>query len=251
MPHGGVLTIETANATVERDQRGRMPGLKSGPYVLLMVSDTGCGMDEATRARIFEPFFTTKAAGLGTGLGLYTVAGIVKQSGGAVDVLSAPGRGACIQVYLPRVDGEAAPRPQGARRAAQSGGETILLVEDDEMVRALVRETLEASGYRVLEAAGPEQAQARADGCDGRIDLLITDVVLDNASGGDVARALLRARPDLKVLYISGHSESAILRRGVEWRRVAFLPKPFTPARLTSKVREVLEGDDKAHHAGE
>jgi PAS domain S-box-containing protein len=251
MPKGGVLTIETVNATVARDHHGRPPALKSGLYVLLMVSDTGCGMDEATRARIFEPFFTTKSAGAGTGLGLFTVAGIVKRSGGAVDVLSSPGGGTCFQVYLPLVDRTVAASPPAARIAAVGGAETILLVEDEEMVRALVRETLEAEGYRVLEAAEPAQARALAGACRGKIHLLITDVVMPNASGRDLARALLRGRPDMKVLYISGHSESAIQRRGVKSRHVAFLPKPFTPAALASKVREVLEGDDQARHAGE
>jgi PAS domain S-box-containing protein len=251
MPKGGVLTIETVNATVERDHRGRTPALKSGPYVLLMVSDTGCGMDDATRARIFEPFFTTKSAGAGTGLGLFTVAGIVKRSGGAVDVLSSPGGGTCFQVYLPLVGRAVAASPPPAGIAAACGAETILLVEDEEMVRALVRETLEAKGYQVLEAAGAAQARALAHACGGRIHLLIADVVMPNASGPDLARALLRGRPDMKVLYISGHSESAIQKRGVKSRHVAFLPKPFSPAALACKVREVLESDDKARHAGE
>ncbi len=249
MPKGGTLTIETVNATVERNHRGRTPALKSGPYVLLMVSDTGCGMDEATRAHIFEPFFTTKSSG--TGLGLFTVAGIVKRSGGAVDVLSSPGGGTCFQVYLQRVDCGVAAPPAAAGVAAACGAETILLVEDEEMVRALVRETLEAKGYHVLEADGPAQARALADACGGKIHLLIADVVMPNASGPALARALLRGRPDMKVLYISGHSESAIQRRGVKSRRVAFLPKPFSPAALASKVREVLESDDKARHASE
>jgi signal transduction histidine kinase/ActR/RegA family two-component response regulator len=251
MPKGGVLTIETVNATVERDHRGRTPALKSGPYVVLMVSDTGCGMDEATRARIFEPFFTTKSAGAGTGLGLFTVAGIVKRSGGAVDVLSSPGGGTCFQVYLPLVGRKVAASPPAARIAAAGGAETILLVEDEEMVRALVRETLEAQGYRVLEAADPAQARALADDCGGKIHLLITDVVMPYASGPDLARALLRGRPDMKVLYISGHSQSAIQRRGVKRQLVAFMSKPFAPAALASKVREVLESDDQARHAGE
>ena len=134
--------------------------------------------------------------------------------------------------------------------AAARGAETILLVEDEDMVRALVRETLEAEGYRVLEAAGPAQARALSDARGGRIHLLIADVVMPNASGHDLARALLRGRPDMKVLYISGHSQSAIERRGVKRRHVAFLPKPFTPAALASKVREVLESDDQARHAG-
>ncbi len=251
MPRGGVLTIETVNARVERDPRGRAPALKSGPYVLLMVSDTGCGMDEATRARIFEPFFTTKSAGAGTGLGLFTVAGIVKRSGGAVDVLSSPGGGTCFQVYLPLVERRAAAEPPPERVTAARGAETILLVEDEEMVRALLRETLEAKGYQVLEAADPARARALADACRGRIHLLITDVVMPNASGPDLARALLRQRPDMKVLYISGHSESAIERRGVKSRHAAFLPKPFSPAALAAKAREVLESDGQARRAGE
>ena len=188
---------------------------------------------------------------LGTGLGLFTVAGIVKRSGGAVDVVSSPGDGTCFQVYLPRVDCGVAASPPTAGIAAACGAETILLVEDEEMVRALVRETLEAKGYQVLEAAEPGQARALADAFGGKIDLLIADVVMPNASGPALARALLRGRPDMKVLYISGHSESAIQRRGVKRRRVAFLPKPFSPAALASKVREVLESDGQARHAGE
>jgi two-component system cell cycle sensor histidine kinase/response regulator CckA len=250
MPKGGVLTIETVNARVERNPRGRTPELKSGPYVLLMVSDTGCGMDEATRSHIFEAFFTTKSAGAGTGLGLFTVAGIVKRCGGAVDVMSSPGGGTCFQVYLPLVDRRVDAAAPEAGIAAACGAETILLAEDDEMVRALVRETLEAKGYQVLEAAGAAQARALADGLGGNIHLLIADVVMPNASGPDLARALLRGRPDMKVLYISGHSQSAIQMRGVKNRRMAFLAKPFSPAALATKVREVLESDDKARHAG-
>jgi two-component system, cell cycle sensor histidine kinase and response regulator CckA len=251
MPKGGVLTIETVNATVERDHNGRTPTLKTGNYVLLMVSDTGCGMDDATRARIFEPFFTTKGAGAGTGLGLFTVAGIVKRYGGAVDVVSTPGRGTCFQVYLPLLDREVVPEAPEVRAAAPSGAETILLVEDEDMVRKLVCETLEARGYRVLEASGSAQARVIANAFEGRIHLLITDVVMPNASGRDVARTLLRSRPETKVLYISGYGEGVIEKRGVKSQKVAFLPKPFTPMALAAKVREVLEGDDKARHAGE
>jgi CheY-like chemotaxis protein len=248
MAHGGTLTIETANVAVEQ---GGGP-VKPGAYVLLTVKDTGSGMDAATQAQAFEPFFTTKGAGSGTGLGLYTVAGIVKQSGGAVELASQPGLGTSFKVYLPRVDRApvivpaAEPKP-----AAVRGAETILLVEDDEMVRALVRETMESSGYRVLEASDPLEARAVAANYQGAIQLLITDVIMPKASGPELAKELLRISPGLKVLYMSGHTDRAISKRGVRRKEVAFLPKPFTPAELTAMVREVLENGGKTNHASE
>jgi CheY-like chemotaxis protein len=247
MPHGGTLTIETANVTVEK-----AGVVKPGSYVALTVKDTGTGMDASTQAHAFEPFFTTKRAGSGTGLGLYTVAGIVKQSGGAVELKSQSGRGTSFRVYLPRVDRapvsvEAAP----PKIAAAGGAETILLVEDDEMVRTLVRETMESNGYRVLEASDPLEAHVVAASYSNAIHLLITDVVMPKASGPQLAKELLRLSPGLKVLYMSGHTEHAISKRGVRRKEVAFLPKPFTPAQLIAKVREVLENGGRTNHAGE
>ena len=247
MPHGGTLTIETANVAIA--QAG---AVKPGEYVLLIVKDTGTGMDAATKAHAFEPFFTTKRAGSGTGLGLYTVAGIVKQSGGTVDLSSRPGHGTSFQVYLPRVDRmPVTAKKEAPKVPAARGAETILLVEDDDMVRTLVRETMESSGYRVLEASDPLEAHAVAGSCRSPIQLLITDVVMPKASGPQLAKELLRMCPGLKVLYMSGHTDRAISKRGVRRKEVAFLPKPFTPAELIAKVRDVLENSGKTNHASE
>jgi len=240
MPKGGILTIETANVSVQ--QAGGV--VKPGAYVVLTVKDNGAGMDEATRAQAFEPFFTTKAAGAGTGLGLYTVAGIVKQSGGGVELTSLPGLGTSFRIYLPRTDrAPATLKTETPKLAAVRGAETILLVEDDDMVRTLVRETMENSGYRVLEASDPLEARARAANCRSAIQLLITDVVMPKSSGPELAKELLGIFPGLKVLYMSGYTERTLLKRGVRSTEGAFLPKPFSPAELTAKVREVLEND--------
>jgi CheY-like chemotaxis protein len=246
MPHGGTLTIETANVVVTA-----AGAVKPGSYVLLTVTDTGTGMDAVTKAHAFEPFFTTKRAGSGTGLGLYTVAGIVKQSGGAVELTSRPGEGTTFRVYLPRVDRAPAVAPAAPKVAAAGGAETILLVEDDEMVRTLVRETMESNGYRVLEASDPLEAHVVAGTYRNAIHLLITDVVMPKASGPQLAKELLQVSPGLKVLYMSGHTERAISKRGVRRKEVAFLPKPFTPAELIAKVRDVLENGGRTNHASE
>jgi len=220
--------------------------------VALTVKDTGTGMDASTQAHAFEPFFTTKRAGSGTGLGLYTVAGIVKQSGGAVELKSQHGQGTTFRVYLPRVDRAPVTVETAAPKMAAAGGaETILLVEDDEMVRTLVRETMESNGYRVLEASDPLEAHVVAGTSPYAIHLLITDVVMPKASGPQLAKELLRLNPGLKVLYMSGHTEHAISKRGVRRKEVAFLPKPFTPAQLIAKVREVLENGGLTNHASE
>ena len=246
MPHGGTLTIQTSNQEVTAKSGVTA---KPGPYILLAVRDTGTGMDEATRAQAFEPFFTTKKPGAGTGLGLYTVFGIAKQSGGSVTAASEPGHGAAFGVYLPRVDRATVAEPAIPAVPGGRGAETILLVEDDDMLRSLVRETMEAAGYRILEASDPLEARIVADNYQEPIQLLITDVVMPKASGPELAKSLTRHRPALKVLYMSGHAESALLRRGVRRKEAAFLPKPFTPAALAAKVREVLENGDKARHA--
>ncbi len=247
MPHGGTLTIETANVVVEKGGVA-----KPGAYVVVTVKDTGTGMDAATQTHAFEPFFTTKRAGAGTGLGLYTVAGIVKQSGGAVQLASDLGKGTSFRVYLPRVDRAAVAMKAAAPKIASGrGAETILLVEDDEMVRALVRETMEGNGYRVLEASDPLEAQTVAAKSRSAIQLLITDVIMPKASGPELAKELLRLSPGLKVLYMSGHADHTILKRGVKRKEVAFLPKPFTPAELIAKVRDVLEDGGRTTHARE
>jgi hypothetical protein len=250
MPTGGTLTIETANVDLDETYAGRHIAVKPGPYVLLAVSDTGSGMDEATKQRLFEPFFTTKPPGKGTGLGLSTVFGIVKQSGGSLEVYSEPGRGSSVKIYFPRVDQPISVEAAGRKRPSIRGTETILLVEDDEMVRNLVNETLEREGYKVIGAADPLEAQRIAEAHRGKIQLLITDVVMPRLSGKELAKALVERRPDMKVLYMSGYTDSAIVNSGILQKEVAFLQKPFTPAALAAKVRDVLE-NGRIRHAGE
>ena len=243
MPQGGRLTIETANADLDEGSARQHVGVHPGRYVLLAVSDTGHGMDAATQARIFEPFFTTKEKGKGTGLGLATVYGFAQQSGGHIGVSSAPGQGAMFTLYLPRVDEavetEAAGPPAGV---GERGSETILLVEDDEEVRAVARETLEAAGYVVLPAANATEALGLTADGSRRIHLLVTDVIMPHVSGRELAERLAPTYPDVRVLYISGYTNDAIVRHGVQAEETAFLQKPFTPGALLRKVREVLDG---------
>jgi CheY-like chemotaxis protein len=207
---------------------------------MLAVSDTGVGMDGATRDRVFEPFFTTKAKGHGTGLGLSTVYGIVKQSGGYIWVYTEPGKGTSFKVYLPRVpapaEALAVPEPTSVPAL---GNETVLLVEDEEAVRKLECKTLEARGYRVLEAADGGEAVEIAER--ESVDLLLTDMVLPGMGGGEIAVRVREIHPRVKVLYTSGYTDDAIVRRGLMERGAAFLEKPFTPNRLARKIREVLD----------
>jgi len=252
MPKGGTLTIETANVKLDQEYAGHHIAVKPGAYVLLGVSDTGHGMDEATRLRLFEPFFTTKQQGKGTGLGLSTVFGIVKQSGGSLEVASELARGTSVKVYLPRIDQAVSDDAAAGGRQMRRGSETILLVEDDDMVRTLVRETLEREGYRILDAPGPAEARRLAEHHRGPIQLLITDVVMPKINGRELAEEIVRRRPDTRVLYMSGYTDSAIINSGVQQKDVAFLQKPFTPVALAQKVREVLEGlDGKTRGVGE
>ena len=251
MPKGGTLTIETANVELDEGYSGRHLAVKPGPYALLAVSDNGGGMDEATQARLFEPFFTTKGAGQGTGLGLSTVFGIVKQSGGNLDVYSVPDRGTSVKVYLPRIDQPAAVEAESLRSPVTSGSETILLVEDDEMVRHLVRETLVRAGYKVLDTSDPLEARRLSDRYRGPIHLLITDVVMPKVSGRELAEELHARRSEMKVLYMSGYTDNAIVNTGILQKEVAFLQKPFTPAALTAEVREVLDSGTRSRGAGE
>jgi two-component system, cell cycle sensor histidine kinase and response regulator CckA len=251
MPQGGTLTIETANVQLAENYSGRHLAVKPGPYTLIAVSDTGTGMDEATQARLFEPFFTTKGMGRGTGLGLSTVFGIVKQSGGGVEVYSVPNRGTSVKVYLPRLDQPVSLESSETQQAAARGTETILLVEDDEMVRSLVRETLARDGYRVLDTSDPLEARRIAEGFRGKIHLLITDVVMPKVSGRELAEQVTRRRPQIKVIYMSGYTDTAIVNSGILQKEVAFLQKPFTPGVLTLKVREVLEANGRTRRAGE
>ena len=208
-------------------------------------------MDSATRARLFEPFFTTKGSGKGTGLGLSTVFGIVKQSGGSVDVYSELGKGTSFKIYLPRIDQPAAVEPESSRKTVRRGWETVLLVEDDEMVRTLVRETLEGHGYKVLDAGGPLEARRMAEHFPGPIHLIITDVVMPKVNGRELAQQIMRRRGDMRVLYMSGYTDNAVLNSGILAGDVAFLQKPFTPGALIEKVRDVLEGDERSRSASE
>lgn len=249
MPKGGILTVETKNVHLDENYVGRHLSAKAGQYILLAVSDTGAGMDQATQARLFEPFFTTKSSGKGTGLGLSTVFGIVKQSGGSVEVYSEPNRGTSVKVYLPRIDQPVAVEAQGEQKTVARGSETILLVEDDDMVRTLVRETLQREGYRILDAPGPMDAKKIAETHKAPIQLMITDVVMPKVNGRDLAEHLTKRRPDMKVLYMSGYTDNAVLNNGILDKEVAFLQKPFTPVALMEKVREVLES--RTHRAAE
>jgi len=242
MPNGGKITIQSSNVHLGDDLRRLYNYIQPGPYVMLSIADTGHGMDRETQARIFEPFFTTKEKGKGTGLGLSTVYGIIKQSGGYVFPQSEMGRGTTFRIYLPRVEDSAEPGPVQASQTASGGSETVLLVEDEESVRQLVRETLQAKGYKVLEAENGEAALRIAGGHQGSIDMLITDVVMPGMSGRELSKRLCQARSKTKVLYLSGYTEDAIMHQGVFETGTAFLQKPFTLQMLSRKVRDVLRG---------
>jgi two-component system cell cycle sensor histidine kinase/response regulator CckA len=244
MQTGGTLTLETENVVIEASTRTAEQSIVApGRYVLIRVRDTGAGMDAETRRHLFEPFFTTRDKGKGTGLGLATVYGIVKQSGGFIWVDSEPGRGATFRIYFPRVD-EAAPPAEPAAAGAEpaaAGTETILLVEDEDAVRAVARESLRRRGYRVLEATNGETALEIAAGFEGHIGLLLTDVVMPGLSGRALADRLAPTRPGTRVLFMSGYTDDAIVQHGVLEPGLSFLQKPFTPDVLAQKVREVLD----------
>ena len=243
MPRGGKLSIETSNVYLDEAYAREHVSVVPGDYVMLAISDTGCGMSEETRLHIFEPFFTTKEQGKGTGLGLSMVYGIVRQSGGNIWVYSEEGRGTTFKVYFPRVTAHAEEfkRISGALDEPR-GSETILLVEDAELVRRLARQVLEGAGYRVLEAANAEAAIDLCDRINGdKIDLLLTDVIMPGMSGNDMSKILLAKQPDMPVLFMSGYTDDAIVQHGVLEAGINFLQKPFTPGALALKVREVLD----------
>ncbi len=245
MPDGGRLTIETRNVELDEAYAAEHPSVAPGRYVLLSVSDTGIGIDEETRAHIFEPFFTTKARGKGTGLGLATVYGIVNQTGGHIWPCSEPGRGTTMRVYLPRIDVPADPieRPEVVAPQALRGGETILLVEDEEPVRSVTRQLLERNGYTVFEAPDGPSALGLVGGENGvvQFDLLLTDVVMPGMSGRELADHLRVNRPDLTVLFMSGYTDDAVVRHGMLEPGLAYLEKPFRPPALLRKVRDALD----------
>jgi two-component system cell cycle sensor histidine kinase/response regulator CckA len=241
MPTGGVLTIDVENVELDETFAETHPSVRPGPHVMLAVSDVGLGMDEATRVRIFEPFFTTKELGKGTGLGLATVYGIVKQSGGSIWVDSEPGKGASFTVYLPRVEGVQPPNRPRPTPTAMRGSETILVVEDEEMLRTLSSRLLEVAGYTVLTAGGGEEAMLVLERHTGPVHLVMTDVVMPGISGRELGERLQRIHPGLKVLYTSGYTDDVVLRHGLSDRTTHFISKPFSMKELTRKVREVLD----------
>jgi PAS domain S-box-containing protein len=242
MPAGGKLTIETANVTLDEEYAQSHVGAAAGPHVMLSVSDTGHGMDDDTRERIFEPFFTTKKLGMGTGLGLSTVYGIVKQNGGNIWVYSELGQGTTFKVYLPRIeDGQEETPPEKVQEETPAGNETILLVEDDEIVRKLARRILREKGYTVIEAKSASDAILIAESYSAKIHILVTDVVLPDKNGRELMNLIAAGRPGIKVLYMSGYTDNAIVHHGVLEPGTIFLQKPFTPDTLIAKVREALQ----------
>ncbi|MGD0485315.1 MAG: ATP-binding protein [Gemmatimonadales bacterium] len=246
MREGGTLTVETANVQIGTERRtAEQAPMPPGRYVELRVSDSGVGIDAETKRHLFEPFFTTREKGKGTGLGLATVYGIVKQSGGFIWVDSEPGRGATFTIDLPCVDEAVQPAEPGrAVRGEASGTETILVVEDEPAVRSIARESLRVRGYTVLEAPDGDAALQLAAGSEGAraIDLLLTDVVMPGLSGRVLAERLVAQRPGLRVLYMSGYTDDAIGLDGVLEPGLHYLQKPFAPDVLARKVREVLDG---------
>ncbi|MDB4881834.1 MAG: sensor protein, partial [Gemmatimonadetes bacterium] len=245
MPTGGTLTIETANVELNAEHAARFSGAEAvtpGAYIMLAVSDSGTGMSAAVQARAFEPFFTTKDPGAGTGLGLSTVYGIVRQSGGYVDVTSEIGRGTTFRVYLPRVDGETPP-PRAAKSqqpAHRETTETILVVDDDASVRNAIGRILVRAGYTVLLASGPSEAETVWTHHPGPIHLLMMDVMMPDMDGGELTRHLLPSRPETRVLFTSGYTNERAIGRGTITPDMTFLPKPFTIESALQKVREAL-----------
>jgi two-component system, cell cycle sensor histidine kinase and response regulator CckA len=251
LPQGGALTIETADIHVDESSAAEHAGSPPGRYARLAVSDNGCGMTAEVQAHIFEPFFTTKGPGKGTGLGLATVYGIVKQSGGDIKLTTQPGGGTTFAIYLPAVAEQLASLADDPQAETVTGGsETVLLVEDEDAVRAFAVLALQTHGYTVLPAENGKKALALAEKHAGRIDLLVTDVVMPGISGREVAQTLCLQIPELKVLYLTGYTDDSVLRNGIVRAEVAFLQKPYTPRSLAKKVREVLTKKRPAESVG-
>ena len=243
MPSGGKLTIETQNVELDEEYSAGHLSVSPGPYILLSVTDTGMGMSAETRDRIFEPFFTTKESH-GTGLGLSMVYGIVKQSGGSIWVYSEEGHGTTFKIYLPRVNAPlATPKPSRNTTATPRGSETVLLVEDEQLVRRAAERILRGAGYKVLAASNGGEALLLCEQSGGKIELLVTDVVMPNMNGQELADRLRQLQPKLKVLFTSGYTANAIVHHGVAESGARFLSKPFSAAELTGKVREALDED--------
>jgi CheY-like chemotaxis protein len=248
MPDGGKVTIETQNTTLDEDYAQAHAGMKAGIYVQLTISDTGHGMSQETQDRIWEPFFTTKEMGKGTGLGLSIVYGIVKQNGGEIWVDSTEGKGTTFRIYLPATGDERLMTTVTASAApSRRGSETILLVEDEPNVRKLVKAMLIKQGHTVLESRDVHDAIELCKDAQQRIDLLLTDVVMPDLSGPELAEQLRELHPHMQVLYMSGYADNVSVRPGVLPADAAFVQKPFTPEMLNNKVREVL--DSRRLHA--
>jgi two-component system, cell cycle sensor histidine kinase and response regulator CckA len=244
MPGGGRILIETATVTLDEEYVGTHVGVEPGEYVMYAVSDTGEGMSEEVRSRIFEPFYTTKEVGKGTGLGLATCSGIVKQSKGNIWVESEPGKGTIFKVYLPRAYNDVSEKTIQTLESLPVGTETILLVDDEPMVRDIATQTLEAQGYRVIAASNGAEALHLQSQWEGEIDLLLTDVVMPLMSGKELAQRLTELRPKTRVLYMSGYTQNVVVQEGILKPGVLLLTKPFTSALLCNKVKEALNAEE-------
>jgi len=242
MPGGGKLTIETGVVHLDEGFSAKRLGVQPGRHVTISVIDSGIGMDEETQSHLFEPFFTTKKAGRGTGLGLATAYGIIRQSNGAIGMVSEPGKGTTARIYLPLVQPKTQPiREKSIGAGTLTGAETILVVEDEARVRKLMVDVLSAKGYKVLEASRGQEAVRIARRHRNDIHLLLVDVVMPEMSGPDVVKEIRQRKPAMRVLYISGYTEEAIVQHGIPESGIAFLQKPFLPDSLAGKVREVLD----------
>jgi CheY-like chemotaxis protein len=247
MPKGGHLTITAANIELDDSYKRRHEPVVPGKYVRLTVEDTGCGMDAKTQLRIFDPFFTTKELGKGTGLGLATVYGIVKQTGGYIWVYSEVGQGTAFKIYLPRIDERALQtvEQKTAELPVTKGWETILLAEDSESLREMAGEYLQSAGYNVIAAASGNEALERAKNFGGAIHLLLTDVVMPELNGPELAKQIASLRPGIKVLFTSGYASETLANRGSLDPAVAFIQKPYRPKALARRIREILDAPDR------